>query len=274
MPKILQKSGTGATHKRKGIECQDFAKYEAYNEVAIIAVADGHGSDRCPYSLSGAKIAVNSFDKVIQELLNIDEDFLSNKSKWDGLKIAEKVVIEWQKRVIRSYCKKKDTSKESLGIEEKGIYKLYGTTLLGIVFMPDMLFVLQIGDGNITLVSNNQIVDLIDAERLLGTDTYSLSNKDAWNYACYKVYDDINKANDRLFILSTDGFYNSHKTQEEYEKSCRGYYRMIKEYGFEAVCENIPEWLKETSEMGCGDDITVALAYYETDEAMKSEVTV
>ena len=38
---------------------------------------------------------------------------------------------------------------------------------------------------------------------------------------------------------------------------------LIQEHGFGAVSENLKTWLTETSEMGCGDDITVVMAYYD-----------
>ena len=37
---------------------------------------------------------------------------------------------------------------------------------------------------------------------------------------------------------------------------------MIGEHGFEAVKDNLAKWLKETSEYGCGDDVTVVMAYF------------
>jgi hypothetical protein len=58
-------------------------------------------------------------------------------------------------------------------------------------------------------------------------------------------------------MLSTDGFANSFASDEEYRKSCMGYYGMIKEHGPLEVAGNLEKWLGETSEMGCGDDITV-----------------
>ena len=62
-------------------------------------------------------------------------------------------------------------------------------------------------------------------------------------------------------MLSTDGFANSYVSQEEFYKTCREYYEMIGQHGYEAVRDNLEKWLKETSELGCGDDITVVMAY-------------
>ena len=66
-----------------------------------------------------------------------------------------------------------------------------------------------------------------------------------------------------LYMLSTDGFSNSYKNNDEFIKTCREYYEMIKQHGFDAVKNNLGSWLKETSELGCGDDITLVLAYFE-----------
>ena len=40
---------------------------------------------------------------------------------------------------------------------------------------------------------------------------------------------------------------------------------MIREHGFDTVCGNLGKWLNETSELGCGDDITVVMVYIDED---------
>ena len=45
---------------------------------------------------------------------------------------------------------------------------------------------------------------------------------------------------------------------------------MIKEHGADVIDANLKSWLSETSEMGCGDDITVLMAYYTVDEPTKA----
>lgn len=41
---------------------------------------------------------------------------------------------------------------------------------------------------------------------------------------------------------------------------------MIKEHGANVINANLKTWLSETSEMGCGDDITVLMVYYTKEE--------
>ena len=62
-------------------------------------------------------------------------------------------------------------------------------------------------------------------------------------------------------MLSSDGMSNSYKSEEEFHKTCRGYYELLREHGARAVSRHLKEWLRETSELGCGDDITALFAY-------------
>ena len=115
-------------------------------------------------------------------------------------------------------------------------------------------------DGYIVLRRNGE------SEKILGTETHSLCKPDSWKKAITVVRRrNIEESLPALFMLSTDGFANSYKNEQEFIKTCRDYYTMIQEHGVKTVDSNLHEWLSETSEMGCGDDITVLMAYYETD---------
>ena len=74
-----------------------------------------------------------------------------------------------------------------------------------------------------------------------------------------------------FYMLSTDGFSNSYKSEADFHVCCRDYFNLIQEHGFEAVASNLKDWLKETSELGCGDDITVVMAYYDQTEVAEDE---
>ena len=37
---------------------------------------------------------------------------------------------------------------------------------------------------------------------------------------------------------------------------------MLEEHGVKTVQSNLKNWLAETSELGCGDDITVVMVYF------------
>lgn len=69
-----------------------------------------------------------------------------------------------------------------------------------------------------------------------------------------------------MFLMSTDGFANSYKNEDEFNKTCSEYLEMINQHGVKAVSDNLKSWLSETSAFGCGDDITVLIAYLTENE--------
>ena len=188
----------------------------------------------------------------------------------DGqLKFAQDICEEWQKRIKRSFLNAKGekpagTVDEEGDIKWENVYKLYGTTMLGLLVTKTFIFAFQIGDGDIVLIDKENISPVVETEKILGTETHSLSKMDAWKHAVSAVLRRDAKANvPYLYMLTTDGFINSYVSEDEYKKSCREYFEMIGEHGFKKVCDNLGGWLQETSELGCGDDITMVLVYVE-----------
>ena len=121
----------------------------------------------------------------------------------------------------------------------------------------------QIGDGDITLVTNTDVSPLVEADKILGTETHSLSKTDAWRKSVASLRrKDADSDTPYLYLISTDGFANSYANDEEFNKTCREYYQMIGQHGFDAVKDNLAKWLKETSKYGCGDDVTVVMVYF------------
>ena len=105
----------GATHVRNQMPCQDNKKIvEISDKIAIVAVADGHGSSKCPRSDRGSMIAVNSFYEVMKNYLKVygeDEVGLSNLitflNREGDMRFAQDVCEEWQARVKQSFYKNK-----------------------------------------------------------------------------------------------------------------------------------------------------------------------
>ncbi len=268
---IFGKSIKGATHVRNGTSCQDSFRIERLSpELSIIAVADGHGSESSPKSKNGSQIAVNVFCSVMKKYLQNYEacldDFVTYLNREGDLKFAQELCEDWHRRVRESYNK----SKEEKPLDEEGkviwkdVYRLYGTTLLGLLITKSFIFAFQIGDGDIILVDKETISPVVETEKILGTETHSLSKNDAWKAAVSAVRRrDEDVGTPYLYMLSTDGFVNSYASEEDHKKTCRDYYDLIVEHGFDTVCNNLEKWLTETSQLGCGDDITLVLVYVE-----------
>lgn len=268
---VFGKSVKGATHEKNGLPLQDNCKIEEISDkITIIAVADGHGSSKCPRSDRGSLIAVNTFCTMKNYLLNYgkEKDGLTNLvtflNREGDMRFAQDICEEWQTRVKQSYYKNKaENVKDDNGNTDwKKVYSLYGTTLLGMLITDTFVFSFQIGDGDISYITGDEISPLVEPEKFLGTETHSLSKPDAWRKSVTSVRrKDASDDMPYLYMLSTDGFSNSFVNEDEFHKTCREYYKMIGEYGYEAVRDNLEKWLKETSELGCGDDITVVMAY-------------
>lgn len=264
----------GATHERSGAPLQDSKKIiEVSEHVTILAVADGHGSSKCPRSDRGSTMAVNSFCSVISSYLtsygqdeNGMENLLTFLNREGDMRFAQDVCEEWQARVKQSFYKNKDQQYVFADgtFDWKSIYSLYGTTLLGMLITDTFVFSFQIGDGDITMVTADTVSPVVEAEKFLGTETHSLSKENAWRKATTSLRrKNVEDDTPYLYLISTDGFANSYVSDDEYRKTCKDYYDMIGQHGFDAVKENLGNWLKETSELGCGDDVTLVLAYFD-----------
>ena len=152
---------------------------------------------------------------------------------------------------------------EDGNIKWPSVFSLYGTTLLGMLVTDSFVFSFQIGDGDISVVTKEEVEPLVEPEKFLGTETHSLSKTDAWRKAVASVRRrEMESEAPYMYILSTDGFANSYTSDTEYQKTCKDYLQMLQEHGAEVVKANLKNWLTETSELGCGDDITVVMVYF------------
>lgn len=266
---LLHSRTSGASHKRINKECQDYYDDYAFKEknTYIIAVADGHGSSSCPYSSDGSKKATAAFLKILSELykkFDNSDAFMTYLKREGDTKVAQAVCREWQEKVLYTHSQ----YKRGLSIEADGktdytsVYKQYGSTLLGLLITSEFLFALQIGDGDIAFINKDGFSRVIEGDKQLGVETHSLSKPDAWKKAISIVQKwQPEKEIPCAFILSTDGFANSFKSEEAYQKAAIDYYKLLNQYGPKVIKNYLKKWLYETSEQGCGDDITMYISY-------------
>jgi serine/threonine protein phosphatase PrpC len=274
--RVFGESVQGASHKLTGKPCQDSCKSCKSGEAWILAVADGHGSDSCPYSDKGAEFAVEVFCEAVDFYCpqsSEDTERLPTFLNREGdTKIAQFIDKQWKERVLDDYkanvcvaniCVRNDD--EQLKGEE--IWRQYGTTLLGLVLAPSFIFAFQLGDGDIAYADDSGVSLLIEPEKILGTETHSLSKPDSWKKAITLTKRVEHPVSDPCaFVMTTDGFANSYATHNRYIESLRGYFAAIKEHGPDKVKDSLKQWLEQTSAKGCGDDITMLIAYCCSDE--------
>jgi len=300
MQRIIGESIQGYTHIQRNLECQDRKlSRELEDGSLVLSVADGHGSRSCPYSGTGAELAVNTFCKLIDELhsdfqnagdlfdfqnaedlsgFQNAEDLSGFLNHQGSLKFAQTVERTW-KKAVQTYHRDEglpmpmtQTGEEDLN----ALYRLYGTTLLGLLIAPTFVFAFQIGDGDITYVDDGGVQPVVVADKLLGVESHSLCSREAWKKAVSAVhFQPWEQHLPCAFLLSTDGLSNSYADDEAFGQTCAQYFEALKTYGPDAVEENLPEWLSETSRLGCGDDTTLLMAYLAPDgwepQAQKEE---
>ena len=268
---VFGESVQGASHVRTGKECQDSLKrVEKDGDTVILAVADGHGSDSSPYSKTGSYVAVNVFCKILGDYLETyagQSGQLMTFLKREGdTKVAQAVDAEWKRRILKIHanCKRDVILDAGNRKDKEAIYGMYGSTLLGLVLTREFLFAFQLGDGDIVRVSQTGVQHVIEADKILGTETHSLSKTESWKKAVTLINKaDADEKYPVMYMLSSDGMANSFKNDDEFRKTCNDYYAMLNEHGAKAVADNLKRWLAETSELGCGDDITALFAYYD-----------
>ena len=240
----------GATHVRNQMPCQDNKKIiKISDEITIIALADGHGSSKCPRSDRGSMIAVNSFYHIMKKYLEIygeDEEDITHLmtflNREGDIRFAQDVCEEWQARVKQSFYKNKveGMTNEDGSIKWPSVFSLYGTTLLGMLITDSFVFSFQIGDGDISAVTKDAVEPLVEPEKFLGTETHSLSKPDAWRKAVASVHRlELDSQEPYMYMLSTDGFANSYTSDKEYQKTCIDYLKMLQEYGIDVVQANL-----------------------------------
>lgn len=264
---VIGKSVRGASHIRSEKECQDSFHFDCYDDGCIvIAVADGHGSKSCPFSKSGSTIAVNTFCAAVKGLhdsyignLDVLQTYFNREGE---MSFAQSIEHEWKRRVIKTHSNSKrevplTDSKEK---DCNAIYMQYGTTLLGLFIAPEYTFAFQLGDGDIMRITENKIGQVIQSDKILGVETHSLCKNNAWKSAISSVSRIDEQELPFLYMLSTDGLANSYLNDSEFQKTCRDYFDLIQEHGMAEIDHHLQEWLSETSENGCGDDITVVFA--------------
>ncbi len=267
--KIYGECVQGYSHKRKNMPCQDSYKILHLSDgVSIVAAADGHGSDECPYSKTGSTIAVNVFCKLMNDLVSVfseNMDHLATYLHREGeIKIAQSMEQEWKRRVwkVHTNNKREKYYLDNGKVNKKAVYKQYGTTVLGLLITPEFVFSLQLGDGDILYADDLEVTHLLIPDKLLGVETHSLSSTDAWRNMISRIQRiEHSTIGSHLYMLSTDGFSNSYETQEDFYQTAREYYKVIKENGMKSIEINLHDWLNETSKFGSGDDITVVLLY-------------
>jgi len=274
----LGQSVRGASHFRSGLPNQDAILWHPESGDGppfIVAVSDGHGSPRSFRSDVGSRLAVEQVVALILNLLNIADSpsTLSVVKRLAEERLPQELVRRWRQAVAAHKKKHPFSKKELDGVEakrgakarreaERDPYLAYGATILGILVTNTFILYLQLGDGDIlTVMEDNAVTRPVPGDaRLFANQTTSLCTKGAWRDVRYR-FQPLYGTPPALIMLSSDGYANSFVSDAGFLKVATDILDILREDGVAAVADNLKDWLTEASKSGSGDDITLALLF-------------
>ena len=251
---------TGSMHIKKQMPCQDAICYNHFEDGSFVcAMADGHGSGACLYSDEGAKLATSIAVSLIEEMSfhNTNEALYELLKQTKEINLPQQIEKKWKEAVSYQHRLKGRVPQSG-----KGLYELYGTTLMLFFITASFIYALQIGDGDLLLVEETGKVQyVLETPISYGVETHSLCEHNCWHYAKSICMPLVNDFKIKLFLMSTDGYANSFISTEDFLKVGSDYLNLIHQVAPETLEAALPIWLMEASKIGSGDDITLALIY-------------
>lgn len=242
----------GAAHERRGLPNQDAAYWSPSSrpdDRFVLAVADGHGGPAYPRSAHGASFALDA----LRELL---EWFFDEPEQLERL--PSDLVEVWRRRVrehLTAHPPEWSTAPS---------FAAYGTTLVAVAGTPNSCLVAQIGDGDLMLGYADGRIErpLASDPHVVGEQTYSLGMDNAAEFVKYRLLDNTHESLWPDFALvATDGVSKSFVDDVSFEQVVRNYRDLVEtEADLAATLGALPEWLREVSERGSGDDVSLCMA--------------
>lgn len=273
---VVGQSVRGAVHERNGLPNQDAIHWlpESGNGSSVVlAVADGHGSARYPRSHIGARIAVEKASQLVHE-------FLNSQANGDNLSLIKDTAEEWLPRaLVRDWSKAVTAHLDREPLTENELHLLglndgsiaYGATLIVAAVTERFTFYLQLGDGEILIVSERGDVSrpMSKDDRLFGNETTSLCAPEAWRD--FRVsFQPFAQSPPALILLSTDGYPNSFRHESGFLQVGSDILKMIHDDGISSVSDNLTRWLSDSTHAGSGDDVTLGILCSVCTEWIKS----
>lgn len=261
-------SSQGYNHIKIGKVCQDSCGESVFNDVTIIAVADGHGSDNYVRTDRGSSFAVTAAIDAIRGFIvnsrNNDVDFIGNAE--DCLtQICKNILAKWHELVEEDVLHHPFQGFEMENVSEKykrkyasGRFnaKAYGTTLIAICKTDDFWFGIHIGDGKCIEISiDGRIYEPIPWDSQCEQNiTTSICDGDAIEEFRFAFGTELPAA----IFIGSDGIDDSYPTSEELHELYRSILEIFSEHGDQVGFQEVRSYLPKISRQGSGDDVSIA----------------
>lgn len=261
-------SEQGYNHIKINRVGQDASGELFWNDVTIIAVADGHGSDNYIRTDLGSKFAVHAALDAIQAFI-VDARgcgiaFMDNAD--DCLaQISKNILAKWHTLVEDDVQAHPFRPDEMTKVSEKykvryasGRYnaKAYGTTLIAICKTDTFWFGIHIGDGKcVEIMPNGEIYEPIPWDKQCEQNiTTSICDSDAIEEFRFACSTELPAA----IFIGSDGIDDSYASSEELHELYRSILLIFSEYGESVGRDEVKNYLPKISRKGSGDDVSIA----------------
>ena len=272
----------GASHKLKGIVCQDaaYARYKRGDRYAIAVVSDGHGSNRYFRSDRGSKFAVEASSEAVNEFMKCFKNNETGQAQTEQLfrepekfmrQLETHILFLWREKVKKDFYTSgarftEDELKQVEGEVRKNyesdpescFFKAYGATLIvAVVYPGHFWFGIQIGDGKCVASQADGIFFQPipwDEKCFLNVTTSLCDAKAVENFRhCFHFH-----SFPTAIFVASDGVDDSFAN----ETDMYGFYQEIEETfqgkDYKQALQEINAFLPVLSEKGSGDDISVS----------------
>jgi len=262
---VIGESVEGALHRRSGMTNQDDINWypgQGESDTVMMAVSDGHGSQKCFRSDRGAEFAVKATIGSLRDLFIKSRQTISDVRHIAKDILPRDIIMRWRRLVDTDYKDYPFSENESQILQNRSHFYAYGATAISVCVSPMFILYFQLGDGDILTVSAKGEVrrPLPADDRLFANETTSLCAPQAWVDFRYFIQTDVDTF-PKMILLSTDGYANSFKDDTSFFKAAYDIWEILRSEGGNYVQNHLSEWLSETSEGGCGDDISVGLIF-------------
>jgi hypothetical protein len=269
---VLMQSVRGASHLRSGAPNQDFGAAVTLDSGsgAVLAVADGHGDRLHARSDRGSRFAVESAVRIIMPWLTTSAALSESAARRSVAALPGQLLAAWRERVQDDFAHEPPLSREvaTAGASQRREIELspeilYGSTLVIAAVDERLGLFVQIGDGDILSTdAQDRVLRLASGRRDLPRNvTESLCQPDADRRFRVELVFYPPGIGPRLVMLSTDGLANSFDDDAAFMSVARDLTKLLQREGPDHFAGQIEGWLSETSRVGSGDDITLALLW-------------
>ena len=263
LPRIATR--TGASHRRRGISCQDASGWlglcgEDAQPVWALAVADGHGGARHQRSRTGSVVACRvALDLIAAELptwtSNAADDLDPLRHTLEDT-LPERIVRRWREQVWRHWQDEPPDNGEPF------TPILYGTTLGLLLLTSHWWASTGLGDWDLVRIDGDGRQRLLSEEGNVGgqgeaTCSLCLGDAPARFQSRTQVHSLPPGEPPFALLLSTDGIRKSCGTEQDF--------LILASYLTESDCSDqtlgqLAADLDRISSEGSGDDVSVAIA--------------